>query len=247
MVIYSITNLLDGKRYIGQTIEKNPHDRYCKHKYELKKNVHSNSKLQNAWNKYGQYNFIFCVIEECANQLELDSKEAEYIIQFNSIKAGYNIRFGGCGKGITSEETKAKLSKINKGRKFKPLTSDQKIQKSLRARPQGYPLLLSPDGEEYNIVNMKEHCRIFSLDERHMQTVLTGKKLSHKGWKLKNTRPAKVPNGREYPDVISPDGIIYETINLSEFCRQHSLQRNCMRRLIEGKIKKKSYKGWKLV
>ena len=55
--IYVIENLLDKKKYIGSA--KNIDKRWYQHKYTLNKNMHDNSYLQNAWNKYGKNNFIF--------------------------------------------------------------------------------------------------------------------------------------------------------------------------------------------
>ena len=60
--IYQIKNIINGKKYIG--LSKNCENRFKKHKGLLKNNKHENIKLQNAWNKYGEQNFVFSIIEE---------------------------------------------------------------------------------------------------------------------------------------------------------------------------------------
>lgn len=71
--IYSITNLVNNKKYIGQSI--NIHDRWTRHKYQLNTNSHDNIVLQRAWNKYGKNSFKFEIILECIkSQLKLNEK-----------------------------------------------------------------------------------------------------------------------------------------------------------------------------
>lgn len=59
--IYQIKNLINGKIYVGSA--ENLSNRKSVHFTTLKKNIHNNSYLQNAWNKYGEENFIFEIIE----------------------------------------------------------------------------------------------------------------------------------------------------------------------------------------
>lgn len=92
--IYHIENLVNGKKYIGQT--DNFERRKKKHLSKLKQNNHINKKLQNAWNKYGENEFHFRVFEyEIENREELDKIEIEEINKYDSIENGYNIAEGG--------------------------------------------------------------------------------------------------------------------------------------------------------
>lgn len=60
--IYKITNIVNGKFYIGSSIDiKN---RWHGHKYDLRKNIHCNDHLQSAWIKYGEENFKFEIVVE---------------------------------------------------------------------------------------------------------------------------------------------------------------------------------------
>lgn len=89
--IYEILNIKNNKRYIGQSIHVRT--RLLKHRRILKKNEHQSKHLQNSWNKYGEENFVFNVIEYCEIE-ELDSKEDYYILKYNSNNReyGYNER-----------------------------------------------------------------------------------------------------------------------------------------------------------
>lgn len=90
--IYKIENIINNKIYIGQS--KNIFSRISQHRYDLNNKIHGNKHLQKSWNKHGKENFIFNVICECFPE-ELDIKEKEYIIIFDSINNGYNIKAGG--------------------------------------------------------------------------------------------------------------------------------------------------------
>ena len=59
--VYFIINLLNGKYYVGSAI--NLDQRWRTHQSELNRNIHKNSYLQNAWNKYGSNNFQFTIVE----------------------------------------------------------------------------------------------------------------------------------------------------------------------------------------
>lgn len=92
--IYQIENKTTGKSYIGQTVDINR--RIQTHKRELRRCVHTNSKLQNAWIKYGEPDFNINVWEfNVKNPNELDSLECAFIEKFNSMSEGYNILAGG--------------------------------------------------------------------------------------------------------------------------------------------------------
>ena len=111
--IYKITNKINNKVYIGQSIEVM--QRLSTHKTELRNNKHNNSHLQYAWNKYGEENFIFEIIKECKIE-ELDKLEKYYINLYNSTNKdkGYNIELGGCLNREISIYTRNKISKSNK-------------------------------------------------------------------------------------------------------------------------------------
>ncbi|QJX63048.1 GIY-YIG nuclease family protein [Niallia circulans] len=107
-VIYKIENLINGKVYIGQTIKKADR-RFQLHKSRLKRNVHENAYLQNAWNKYGESSFVFVVIG-IYNVSELDNEEIKLIKHYRELEKCYNLENGGNRQKKLHESTKEKLS-----------------------------------------------------------------------------------------------------------------------------------------
>lgn len=107
-IIYSITNLENGKRYIGRTI--NPKARKKYHIDSLKEGCHHNNHLQSAWDKYGEENFVHEVIEEQIPENMLDDREQHWINYYDSFEGeGYNQTSGGYSFRH-SEETLKKLA-----------------------------------------------------------------------------------------------------------------------------------------
>lgn len=97
--IYKVTNLVNGKVYIGQTIG-NINKRWREHKSSSLNNL-DNNILHKAMRKYGFENFKIEKVIECENDL-LDEMEIKYIKIFNSYVGnensnGYNMTVGGSG------------------------------------------------------------------------------------------------------------------------------------------------------
>jgi group I intron endonuclease len=102
--IYKITNLINGKNYIGQSkrIEYRWKDHIKHSKYENGEGY--NYPLYQAFRKYGLENFEFTILEECSIS-ELDDKEQFYIDKYNSILQGYNqARVGQGGTKLTPRQ-----------------------------------------------------------------------------------------------------------------------------------------------
>lgn len=95
--IYKIENLINGKVYIGKSIDID--NRIRNHKSESFNPI-SNSydtAIHRAIRKYGVDNFSFEVIEEC-NRDDLNEKEQYWIDYYNTFKQGYNMTLGGEGR-----------------------------------------------------------------------------------------------------------------------------------------------------
>jgi len=123
-VIYKLTNKINNKIYIGQTKTKPPIKRFYSHVYFSK----SNNKMiiSRAINKYGKSNFSFEIIEYCFSQEQLNQKEGFYIKKYNSnnLSLGYNLNDIIDGKWKHSNQTKEKLSKIKRTKKYLDISSN---------------------------------------------------------------------------------------------------------------------------
>lgn len=106
MIIYKITNLINSKIYIGQTIGS-IQQRWRKH---CKKSSVGCSAIRNAISKYGKENFIIEQIDNASTIEELNIKEKYWIKTIQSISPlGYNLRSGG-DNGLHNQETLEKQS-----------------------------------------------------------------------------------------------------------------------------------------
>ena len=113
--IYQIKNLVNGKIYIGSSV--NIARRWREHKTELRKDRHGNIYLQRSWNKYGEEEFEFSVLLLLNKKDNLIIKEQEYL---DTLCPEYNLAYkaGASMKGKRhTNETKKKMSNSSKGDK----------------------------------------------------------------------------------------------------------------------------------
>lgn len=92
--IYKVTNIINDKIYIGQTIQS-VKDRWYRHcgKSGLSDNE-MNTHFKRAILKYGKENFRIETIEICDSK-DLNEREKYYISYYDSYKSGYNSTLGG--------------------------------------------------------------------------------------------------------------------------------------------------------
>lgn len=110
--IYIITSLINKRVYVGQS--KDIENRWKEHKDALNAGIHPNQHLQRSWNKYGEKNFIFSILEECAED-KLTEREQYWIDYYGGINSNntYNFREAG-SRGKMSEVTKKIMSENTK-------------------------------------------------------------------------------------------------------------------------------------
>ena len=97
MIIYKITNKINGMMYIGRTAKSLEYrwKRHC----QAVNSKHAHFKLQDAIKEFGAENFTIEQIDIAATREESDVKEAYWIKYYNSIENGYNTSPGGRAGG----------------------------------------------------------------------------------------------------------------------------------------------------
>lgn len=94
-IIYKVTNTINQKVYIGQTINSLEERKYY-HFYRADNEPSiTHTHFINALRKYGKNAFTWEIIDTAENQDELDQKEIQWIAEYNSVEFGYNIQNGG--------------------------------------------------------------------------------------------------------------------------------------------------------
>ncbi len=138
MIIYKVTNNINKKCYIGQTVKT----------LKERKRTHSWGKqlIHKAIKKYKKENFTWEIVDDtCQSYDELLEMECHYIIQYHSYckEWGYNLTHGGEGSlgRECKKETRKMISNSNKGKVpwNKGLTkeTDDRIKKQSETQ-QGY-------------------------------------------------------------------------------------------------------------
>lgn len=108
--IYCITNLINGKQYVGQTIKKIS--------YRFNEHARANSPLGEDIRKYGRENFKVDELEKCYSYEELNAAEKKWIKELDCKEPkGYNRTDGGDGLLNPAKDTREKLVEAGKGNK----------------------------------------------------------------------------------------------------------------------------------
>ena len=225
MVIYEIVNKVNGKAYVGQTIME-PTKRWQFHRWSLNVKRHVNSKLQNAWNKYGQDSFEFRVIDSAEDMKKLNELETKWIRRYREQGRVYNMTDGG-DNALLSDESK------------------QKLKNSLREHylnnpVKDWPNVVSPEGKEYEIHSMGSFCLDHGLRRDRMKALMAGKVTHHRGWTLKEPKKVgtkkrttgyhKKGNGRFYRIENRETGEVFRNVpNLTKFAEDQSVNPRTLR------------------
>lgn len=186
-VIYKLTNLINGKKYIGQTIQKLS-SRIYQHKHC------ETTAIGQAIKKYGWENFKSEIIEECPKNI-LDEREIFWISYYGCIAPkGYNLSSGGkvkkgkennfYGKHHT-KETRAKISARNKA-----MSTEQKEKISMTLKSKG----IKPPSRKGCKLTEEHKAKISKAGKGRKCSEETKAKISraHKGKKLTKEHKAKL-------------------------------------------------------
>lgn len=231
MIVYKITNTLNGKIYIGKTIQALS-TRWSQHKSRGKKGNKKGKShffsLYEDMQLMGVENFIIEIIDDTSTSLEeLYKLEVEYIRKYDSVNKGYNLIYGDLinSEYLTNIERTHRNKIISCGVKNYWDKNTDKQMRSEFARKTMHSIS-SEKRKKY----IKKTWNSLDADKRRERTT-----------KAIETKHKK----NEYGifRLISPDGIIYDNINnLTKFCKDKNLVRGGFYNLCNGKVK--SYKGW---
>ena len=125
--VYIVTNIVNGKKYVGRTTDT-ARRRWYGHLRSARKG--SGFYLHSAIRKYGEDNFTVETIQESDDEEYLSVAEMFTIDKLGTrTPNGYNLTDGGEGSfgRIVSEESRRKASETNKGQKQPPRTEAGKI------------------------------------------------------------------------------------------------------------------------
>ena len=126
--IYLVTNLINNKKYVGQSLSLDINTRWQRHKKRDKFSL--GRYILAAYNKHGIENFKYQLICVCFDS-DCDKYEDEYIKKYNSlVPNGYNLKEGGNNSKHSPETLKLICEKL-KGRVLRPpLTDEQRKRMS---------------------------------------------------------------------------------------------------------------------
>lgn len=212
--IYAIFNKINGKVYIGKSIDI--HARIKSHITALnkKKLKQENQHFIGAWHKYNQSSFGYVVLEFCKIE-NLAQQELYFMKLFNSTdrEFGYNIRMDSSSGMICSEETRAKMRKSHVGRMDKFPHLKETLSKSPEWMSDSHKVKIaskkvSDTRRKYDIakidlltgsiikvylgmMEIKEHCPDYSRNT--ILSCCAGEKKSYKGfaWKYIDRKTKK--------------------------------------------------------
>lgn len=116
--VYKITHVASECVYVGSSV--NIQRRLKEHRHQLANNLHGNQHLQKAWNKYGEGEFCFSILEDVADLSTLLAREQFWMGHLkSSCRPNYNmLPTAGNALGFRhTPETKARISRAGLGNK----------------------------------------------------------------------------------------------------------------------------------
>jgi group I intron endonuclease len=266
---YQIRCLITGQIYIGSAV--NMLARWAEHRRSLRRGIHVNQHLQQAWNKYGEENFGFTVVEYVKRAFLLRI-EQEWIdkSQCTDRKIGFNIcLFAGSPRDTFAQVWEGFINPD--GNEITIFNLQEFCRRygldfpSMHRLAMGKSKLKSYKGWTHkNSIRQRDYVKTYDgfIDpDGHPVGPITNLAAFCRERGLDNTHMVAVAHGRicshrgwthkdgrqksepkVYTGFINPDGQRVIIANLRAFCREHGLHPVRMHQLKNGQ--RKSHKGW---
>lgn len=225
--IYKITNLVNGKVYIGQTT-KTVLDRWKKHLDAARYGKYQ-TYLYNAIRKYGVGSFTIDEIDIAKDHEDINNKECVWIEKLDSLNPnGYNIRSGG-NQSPFAQETKDKISASTKKQMQDPLARER-ISKAQKGR-------LRTDEQKRNMSLAKKGKKLPFTDEWRKNLAVARKEADYA-----KTNTFLEQNGNRWFRVFLKDGtIVGDYINMTKCAKDLGVTRSMVSYWLAGKITSITY------
>ena len=186
--IYKIVNKINGKYYVGSSIDifggTNHEGRLKRHLKRLRKGIHENPHLQNAWNKYGEKNFNFMLVEEVNKDVLLLTEQKYLDIAKSEQDYCYNIVFTASNSGINIEfERRERMKKSAKTKIFSNEHRDniRKYRSGIGTDPTVYTWSNRNTGQTF-VGSKFEWYSKFGFTYKWAYRLVSGERNSHRGW-----------------------------------------------------------------
>lgn len=223
------------KVYIGQS--KHIEYRFSEHCRDLLGGTHS-AKMLEAYTSFGipEYEIL-----EICEQDNMDALENSHIKLWNSVEDGFNTMYKAGDYPILFGERNPKCN----------YTNEQILEVVILLAENS---LLHIDisnkvGVTKTVVDLISNGTTHTWVKDTLPVEYTkmlsqiGVSSAAKSSKIGSIISRAMRN-KKYPDIISPEGIVYEVLNAREFSREHGLGQSALNALLN--FKAKSHKGWKL-
>ena len=199
--IYKIENLVNGKVYIGKTLDTIG-SRWSEHIKESKKARHEKRPLYDAMKKYGIENFDICQVEECSSDI-VSEREKFWIEYFGSYRNGYNATRGGDGtqyanydliyglylEGNTFEQIVAITSydrkTIARALTQKGISKEERLKNNIAHISKAVAKLDPKTEEIIEVYESAAEAERHNGNTQHISDVCNGKRKTCKGFKWK--------------------------------------------------------------
>lgn len=175
-VIYCIYNKVNSKRYIGSATRDK--ERWRAHRHQLRGNYHFSTHLQSAWNKYGEDNFEFQIVENIAFEgltndelVKLLKKQEEYWIKeykTTDRNFGYNSRVE-CDTNLGLKWPEESRKKFSESKKGKPIPHLKGVVNELWKDPAFRINRDKKMKEWWNSLSQEEKQKIYDKKNKTMQ------------------------------------------------------------------------------